>query len=171
MYFVILTAVTRIIPKPWILHLYTVSKFYWDCDMHICRFKKNYCTRTLRFLLENWDLYQNIDIYVPLEPGRLQRRPESRRSLHLAWKTQSQKKLAKIEFSMNIFWWGEVKVIYCWHLNVIRLVIHPINKYSLKIQFSPIFFLRCTVQYSIDKEEKANVVTVFSAFVCVCVCQ
>ena len=49
-----------------------------------------------------------------------------------------------VEIILNICVWGEVKVIYHGNVNKIILSLHHIGKYSLKVQFSQMFFL--TVQ-------------------------
>ena len=51
-----------------------------------------------------------------------------------------RKNSAKMEMSTNIYSWGGVKVIYRWNLSDIWVSLHPMSKYSLKFQFSPIFF-------------------------------
>ena len=52
----------------------------------------------------------------------------------------AKKNSAKLENSMNICPRGAVKVIYQWNVNIRGLSLHPINKYQLNFQFSPIFF-------------------------------
>ena len=52
---------------------------------------------------------------------------------------KDRKKSRKMEISMNIYSWGGVKPIYRWN-NDIWVSLHPMRKYLLKYQFSPIFF-------------------------------
>ena len=51
-----------------------------------------------------------------------------------------RKKFVKIEIAMNIYSWGGVKATYHWNFNDIWVSLHPISKYLLNFQFSPIFF-------------------------------
>ena len=62
---------------------------------------------------------------------------ENRWTIHLY---TVRKKSWKIEISMNIYSWGGVKPRCRWNFNDIWVLLHPMSKYLLNFQFSPIFF-------------------------------